>query len=267
VLALRDAPAWVRERVAAMDADPAAPRPVAAPGADMSLHARSKAAAAAVLRHFHEQPVAHQDFRELKARGYKPAWYPDAVHTESGAALWLGAGGSLARWQQDWWTSSEEATRRAERPQANDWFRFLQRPHEYFDYRSAKKRLSFPDFRHQHNSWDALWLEDAPQRAAEAVQQLDTDPDRSGKPVKVLTPEEKAGARWAAFLAEPDAWLDQRAAKAAGALGPRHPDFVHSGDRRRALWLSGNAVPPEVHKVLTLRSLRLLDPRQAAARH
>lgn len=41
-----------------------------------------------------------QDFRELKARGYKPAWYPDAVHTESGAALWLDASGSLARWQQ-----------------------------------------------------------------------------------------------------------------------------------------------------------------------
>lgn len=41
---------------------------------------------------------------------------------------------------QEWWTTSEEATRRAERPQANDWFRFLQRPHEYFDYRSAKKR-------------------------------------------------------------------------------------------------------------------------------
>lgn len=39
--------------------------------------------------------------------------------------------------------------------------------------------------------------------------------------------------------------------QAAGALGPRHPDFVHSGDRRRALWLSGNAVPPEVHKVVT----------------
>ena len=33
------------------------------------------------------------------------------------------------------------------------------------------------------------------------------------QPVKVLTPEEKATARWAAFLAEPDAWLDQRAAK------------------------------------------------------
>ena len=148
---------------------------------------------------------------------------------------------------QDWWRSSEEATRRAERPQANDWFRFLQRPHEYFDYRSAKKRCalcsqpshrydrgkpnsradhsvqfthgvspsssfhahelvltaayggesrgcwevsrcagaacrsSFPDFRHQHNSWDALWLEDAPQRVAEAVRQLDIDPDRSGK--------------------------------------------------------------------------------------
>lgn len=42
-------------------------------------------------------------------------------------------------------------------------------------------RSSFPDFRHQHNSWDALWLEDAPQRAAEAVQQLDMDPDCSGK--------------------------------------------------------------------------------------
>ena len=43
---------------------------------------------------------------------------------------------------QDWWNSSEEATRRAERPQANDWFRFMQRPHEYFDYRSAKKRCA-----------------------------------------------------------------------------------------------------------------------------
>jgi hypothetical protein len=42
-------------------------------------------------------------------------------------------------------------------------------------------RSSFPDFRHQHNSWDALWLEDAPQRVAEAVQRLDADPDRSGK--------------------------------------------------------------------------------------
>lgn len=41
-----------------------------------------------------------QDFRELKARGYKPAWYPDALHTESGAALWLDAAGNLARWQQ-----------------------------------------------------------------------------------------------------------------------------------------------------------------------
>jgi hypothetical protein len=46
---------------------------------------------------------------------------------------------------------------------------------------AAGCRSSFPDFRHQHNSWDALWLEDAPQRAAEAVQQLDMDPDRSGK--------------------------------------------------------------------------------------
>lgn len=42
-------------------------------------------------------------------------------------------------WMQDW-GMSEAATRRAERPQANDWFRFLHRPHEYFDYRSAKKR-------------------------------------------------------------------------------------------------------------------------------
>ena len=41
-----------------------------------------------------------QDFRKLKARGYKPAWYPDALHTESAAALWLAADGSLARWQQ-----------------------------------------------------------------------------------------------------------------------------------------------------------------------
>jgi hypothetical protein len=44
-------------------------------------------------------------------------------------------------------------------------------------------------------------------------------------------------------------------AQAAGALGARHPDFVHSGDRRRALWLSGNAVPPEVHKVPRLQLL------------
>lgn len=132
--------------------------------------------------------------------------------------------------------------RRAERPQANDWFRFLQRPHEYFDYRSAKKRCdeclhpvamlesyilvqvlqvfmvvhhlpfvqncadmriaqdmhlaqntplslfssmlfrsSFPDFRHQHNSWDALWLEDAPQWVAEAVLALDMAADRADK--------------------------------------------------------------------------------------
>lgn len=41
-----------------------------------------------------------QDFRALKVRGYKPAWYPDVLHTESGAALWLNADGSLARWQQ-----------------------------------------------------------------------------------------------------------------------------------------------------------------------
>jgi hypothetical protein len=43
---------------------------------------------------------SEQDFRELKARGYKPGWYPDAVHTDSGAALWLDANGGLARWQQ-----------------------------------------------------------------------------------------------------------------------------------------------------------------------
>jgi hypothetical protein len=35
------------------------------------------------------------------------------------------------------------------------------------------------------------------------------------QPVKVLTPEEKAMARWGAFLTDPDAWLDQRAAKVA----------------------------------------------------
>lgn len=33
-------------------------------------------------------------------RGYKPAPHPDVLHTESGAALWLNADGSLARWQQ-----------------------------------------------------------------------------------------------------------------------------------------------------------------------
>lgn len=110
-------------------------QPVAAPDADMSQHAWSRAVAAAALRRFHKQPATHQvcrllqtvvsmdccmscrhvfygasnshesswseqDFRELKARGYKPAWYPDAVHTESGAALWLDATGSLVRWQQ-----------------------------------------------------------------------------------------------------------------------------------------------------------------------
>jgi hypothetical protein len=110
-------------------------QPVAAPDADMSQHARSTAVAAAALRRFYEQPAAHQvrrllhtvvsmdccmscrhvlygasslhesscseqDFRELKARGYKPGWYPDAVHTDSGAALWLDANGGLARWQQ-----------------------------------------------------------------------------------------------------------------------------------------------------------------------
>jgi hypothetical protein len=41
------------------------------------------------------------------------------------------------------------------------------------------------------------------------------------QPVKVLTPEEKASARWAAFLADPDAWLDQRAAKVAAVVNPQ----------------------------------------------
>jgi hypothetical protein len=52
---------------------------------------------------------------------------------------------------------------------------------------AAGCRSSFPDFRHQHNSWDALWLEDAPQRAAEAVARLDADADRTGK-VSVVCP-------------------------------------------------------------------------------
>lgn len=69
------------------------------------------------------------------------------------------------------------------------------------------------------------------------------------QPVKVRTPEERAAARWAAFLEDPDAWLDQRPAKAAGRLSARHPDFVHAADKRRALWLSGGSTPPEVHKV------------------
>ena len=68
------------------------------------------------------------------------------------------------------------------------------------------------------------------------------------QPVKVLTPEERGAARWAAFLADPDTWLDQRRAKAAGALGPRHPDFVHSADKRRGLWLDSASTPPQVHK-------------------
>ena len=47
-------------------------------------------------------------------------------------------------------------------------------------------RASFPDFRHQHNSWDALWLEDAPQRAAEAVVRLDADSSRDGKVLHMM---------------------------------------------------------------------------------
>jgi len=69
------------------------------------------------------------------------------------------------------------------------------------------------------------------------------------QPVKVLSPEERGAARWAAFLEDPDAWLDQRPAKAAGQLGSRHPDFVHSADKRRSLWLDSHTTPPEVHKV------------------
>lgn len=52
---------------------------------------------------------------------------------------------------------------------------------DVYNSAGSVRRSSFPDFRHQHNSWDALWLEDAPQRVAEAVQQLDMDPNRSGK--------------------------------------------------------------------------------------
>lgn len=75
-------------------------QPVRAPDAGTSQHARGAAAAADALRSFRERPAAHQDFQALKARGYKPAWYPDAVHTDTQAALWLNADGSLARWQQ-----------------------------------------------------------------------------------------------------------------------------------------------------------------------
>ena len=54
-----------------------------------------------------------QDFRELKAEGYKPGWYPDAVHTESGAALWLDAHSSLAHWQQVGCSQAPKACRAA----------------------------------------------------------------------------------------------------------------------------------------------------------
>ena len=55
------------------------------------------------------------------------------------------------------------------------------------------------------------------------------------QPVKVLTPEEKATARWAAFLADPDAWLDQRAAKVPAVMTKPHSQL------RWPLLPSGNA--------------------------
>jgi len=75
-------------------------QPVAAPAAGVSAHARSTAAAAMAFASFQRQPEAHQDFRRLKAAGYKPPWFPDALHTKTQAALWLNGDGTLQRWQQ-----------------------------------------------------------------------------------------------------------------------------------------------------------------------
>lgn len=73
------------------------------------------------------------------------------------------------------------------------------------------------------------------------------------QPLRVQSQEARGAERWAGFIADPDAWLDQRAAKAAGELTPRHPDFVHSRDKRRGLWLN-DSTPAEVHKVPETRS-------------
>lgn len=51
--------------------------------------------------------------------------------------------------------------------------------------------------------------------------------------------------------------------QASGTLGPRHPDFVHAGDRRRALWLDGRSTPPEVHKVMLWKNSFVKQSRRS----
>ena len=66
---------------------------------------------------------------------------------------------------------------------ANDWARFAEQPHEYFDNRGAKGSGSAagPDFSHQHDAQRALWLATAPTWAVQRVAAIDALPDAEDK--------------------------------------------------------------------------------------
>lgn len=144
-----------------------------------------------------------------------------------------------------WSASSARRLPSAARERERLWASLFAEPAQWLDCRAAKLagavKDNHPDFKCGRTS-SALWLSrgGAPSWAEERL--------RSDAPQwAVYSPD--PSARWERLFAEPKEWLDFRAAKVAGRLNEKFPDFKHRSSME-PLWLRSAPtwVPEKIDK-------------------